>query len=404
MTARFVGSRRLGALLAVGGVLACDSTPPQDQDEIAVGLMLSYSGFLAANSANSERALLMAMESANDAGGIGGRRLRVVARDTRSDISRVTASARSLLDAGASVIIGPDTTDLITQLRPVLGDRTVILPSFATASAIEWKPPSWFVMGPAATRVACELMTQVRADKRTNPIVIVNPTGYNGWLAWEFANHYGLPKYVLPTDETSTIATVRPLAASTADSFVLAAFPTSASSLMYALSSIGGLDPSRWYLSPTLHTPAFLASIPQGMLRGSHGVAPGTVAGAVDFAASFKARWQDSPLDDAYPFYDAGAIAALSLARAVAREGALPTGTGLSKHIQAVTRAGGVSVLWNEFGKGIELLRSGVEIQYFGLSGFIEFDISGQTPAASTSWWTISENGFTDVRQESNCN
>jgi ABC-type branched-subunit amino acid transport system substrate-binding protein len=401
MTMRFVGL--LGALAAVGGVLACDRTPPPGGDEIAVGLMLSYSGYLAANSANSERALLMAVESANDAGGVGGRRLHVLARDTRSDVTRVTASAQSLLQAGASVIIGPDTVDLITQLRPVLGDRTVILPSYATASAIEWKPPSWFVMGPASTRVACELMAQVRADKRINPIVIVNPTGYNGWLAWEFANHYGLPKYVLPTDEASTVSNVRPLAGSSADAFVLAAFPTSASSLMYALSSIGGLDPGRWYLSPTLHTPAFLASIPQGMLRGAHGVAPGTVAGAVDFAARFKEHWQDTPLDDAYPFYDAGAVAVLSLARALARDGAVPTGTGLSKHILAVTRAGGSPVLWNELGKGIELLRSGVEIQYFGLSGFIEFDISGQTPAASTSWWTISENGFTDVHQESNC-
>jgi hypothetical protein len=93
----------------------------------------------------------------------------------------------------------------------------------------------------------------------------------------------------------------------------------------------------------------------------------------------------------------------LSLARAVARDAAVPTGTGLSKHILAVTRAGGSPVAWNELSKGIELLRSGVEVQYFGLSGFIEFDVSGQTPAASTGWWTISENGFTDVSQESNC-
>ncbi len=227
-------SKLAWALVMGGGVLGC-STPPAD-DPIPIGLMLSFSGVFAANSANSERALLMVVDAANEAGGVDGRRLRVVARDTRSDVGKVTAAAKDLIDAGAAVIIGPDTTDLVTQLRPVLQDRTMLLPSYATASAIEWKPPSWFVMGPASARVACELVAQLRADGRQNPLVIVNPSGYNSWLAWEFANRYGMVKHVLPTDEASTTSTVRPLTGLTADAFVLAALPTSASSLMYALS------------------------------------------------------------------------------------------------------------------------------------------------------------------------
>jgi ABC-type branched-subunit amino acid transport system substrate-binding protein len=394
-------SKLARALVMVGGVLGC-STPPAE-DPIPIGLMLSFSGVFAANSANSERALLMAVDAANEAGGVAGRRLRVVARDTRSDVAKVTAAATDLIDAGAAVIIGPDTTDLVTQLRPVLQDRTMILPSYATASAIEWKPASWFVMGPAAARVACELVAQLRADSRQSPLVIVNPSGYNSWLAWEFSNRYGMVKHILPTDEASTTATVRPLTGLTTDAFVLAALPTSASSLMYALSSIGALDPSRWYLSPTLHTPAFLASIPKGLLKGAHGVSAGTVAGAADFATEYKARWQDPPLDDAYPFYDAGAVAILAIGRAIALEGAIPSGSGLSKHIQAVTRAGGMPIAWNKIGRGLEALRAGAEIQYFGLSGVIEFDASGQSPAASTNWWAVGDSGFMDVTRTSTC-
>ena len=51
--------------------------------------MLSYTGYLAANSINSERALLMAIEAANAAGGIDQRRVEVLARDTRSDPRKV---------------------------------------------------------------------------------------------------------------------------------------------------------------------------------------------------------------------------------------------------------------------------------------------------------------------------
>src|SRR5207247_2065575 len=140
-------------------------------------------------------------------------------------------------------------------------------------------------------------------------------------------------------------ATVEPIVSSGADSFILAAFPASASALVQGLAAIGGIgDPSRWYLSPTLHTPAFLASIPQGVLAGARGVSSGTVAGAAEFRARFSAEWQDAPLDDAFPFYDAGAVAALALGRAHAREGAIPSGTGMVKHILAVTHAGGTLI------------------------------------------------------------
>src|SRR4051812_15692148 len=160
--------------------------------------MLSFSGYLAASSINSERALLMAIESVNAAGGVqgqqGARPLRVVARDTRSDPAKVAEPARELLAQNVAVMIGPDTTDLVTQLRGVLTTRTVILPSFTTASDVEFKPPSWFVIGAGISRVACELVTQVRKDGRAKPMVIVNPSGYNSSIAWVLGNSYGMPK------------------------------------------------------------------------------------------------------------------------------------------------------------------------------------------------------------------
>ena len=96
-------------------------------------------------------------------------------------------------------------------------------------------------------------------------------------------------------------------------------------------------------------------------------------------------------------------VAILAIGRAMALEGAIPSGTGLSKHIQAVTRAGGMPIAWNKIGRGLEALRAGAEIQYFGLSGVIEFDASGQSPAASTNWWTVGDSGFMDVTRTGTC-
>jgi ABC-type branched-subunit amino acid transport system substrate-binding protein len=401
------GENRLGpAILAVSALaVGCSEPPTTEEDPIEIGVILSYTGYLAASSVNSERALAMTIEAANRAGGIAGRRLHIVARDTRSDASKVGDSVQRLLDAKPAVIIGPDTTELITQLQPLLKDRTLLLPSLNTSGDVRWKSSSWFVMGPSLGRVGCELVSQMTADGRSEPLILVSPAGYNSELAWDMTNHHGMRKVALPSDVTAD--SVRQLAevlSDSADSFVLAAFPSVASKLIYGLASVGALpDPKRWYLSPVLHTPAFLEGIPRGLLDGARGVSPGTVVGAGDFRAAFFARWQDRPMDDAFPFYDAGVVAILAIQRALIQEGAIPSATGLSKHIIAVTKPGGAPVRWNEIGHALELLRNGVEIDYFGLSGQLQFDSEGKTPSASTSWWNIVEGAFEDVPHNDAC-
>ena len=93
----------------------------------------------------------------------------------------------------------------------------------------------------------------------------------------------------------------------------------------------------------------------------------------------------------------------LALQRAFSREGAIPSGTGLTPHILAVTDPAGMSVQWNELPRGLELLRQGHEVRYDGLVGSVVFDSTGQTPAALTTWWTIGPDGFVDVPSASNC-
>jgi branched-chain amino acid transport system substrate-binding protein len=383
---------------------ACSSAAQPDDGSVGIGLLLSYTGHLTADSINSERALLMAIEAANAAGGIGGRRIHTVARDTGSDPSKVMDLARELIDARVALVIGPDADDLAIAARGVLDDHTIILPSFATSSDVLYKSRSWFVIGAPIARMACELAAQLRADDRKRPLLIFNPTGYSASIAWTLTNQYGFARFVLPTNTVPSIASVGPITSANADAFVLAATPSSAAPLVYALLANGALaDPTRLYLSPTLHSPAFLDLVPRDGLSGARGVSQGTASEGPDFRARFSQRWHDEALDDAYPFYDAGALAALSLQRALARDGVLPTGTGLSPHLVAVTRAGGTPIHWNELDRGLALLRMGQDITYLGLSGQLEFDALGQTPGATTSWWTIGPAGFTPRHGNGDC-
>jgi ABC-type branched-subunit amino acid transport system substrate-binding protein len=392
------------ALVTLAALVGCSEPTTQEAPSLPIGLLLSYSGPLAANSVNSERALLMAIEAANLAGGVGGRHLTVIAGDTSGDPRKVNQPARELAAAGAVLFVGPDTTAQAVELKGMFAEQTLILPSFSTADSDIYKPHTWFVMGASPVRVACELHAQLEADGRKAPLVLLDPNGYNNLLGRELGFFYGAQQIFLPTGETSNETTVLPILKASADAYVLATQPRIATSLVYSLAALGRLgDPRTWYLSPTLHTPAFLDTLPKGLLEGAHGVSTGTVAGSVAFRARFTQRWQDRPLDDAYPFYDAGAIAVLALQRALLRDGAITPGAGLARHIIGVTQAGATLVAWDEIGRGLQLLREGREVCYTGLSGTFDFDITGQTRAASTDWFVVGPSDFEDVVSKSEC-
>jgi ABC-type branched-subunit amino acid transport system substrate-binding protein len=348
--------------------------------------------------------LLMALEAANEAGGVAGRLVTTDARDTGSEPDKVVPPARELAESGVAMFIGPDAAALAVQLKEVLESQTVIMPSFTTVDSTIYKPHSWFVMGASPARVACELNAQLQVDGRKTPLVLVDPDGYNYLIGRSLGMAFGASMAFLPTGEASHEATLLPITRAKADAYVLATTPTAATSVIYAMAALGALgDPRRWYLSPTLHTPAFLDTIPKGMLEGAHGVATGTAVGAGEFRERFSRRWQDQALDDAYAFYDAGAIAVLALQRAMSQEGSIPPGTGMAKHLVGVTRSGSTPVRWDEIGRGLQLLREGKEVGYIGLSGPLEYDITGQTATANTNWWTIDAGRFADVPSKSDC-
>ena len=82
------------------GIAACEmfagGCGPADDEEtggIAVGVLLPFTGDEAALGRNLEQALLLAVADVNEAGGIGGQKLRLVTRDT------CASSAPALLSA-----------------------------------------------------------------------------------------------------------------------------------------------------------------------------------------------------------------------------------------------------------------------------------------------------------------
>src|SRR3984957_2277480 len=76
-----------------------------DRDPIIIGAAIAQSGFVAPYDTDPAKAAEMAIEDVNAKGGGLGRPLKMMYRDTKSDIAGGAVAAQELLDAGAKVII-----------------------------------------------------------------------------------------------------------------------------------------------------------------------------------------------------------------------------------------------------------------------------------------------------------
>ena len=151
------GARLRFGLFAALCALSAAGCAPESPDEsgLEVGALLPFTGELAAYGAAYERALILAVETVNDAGGVAGRKVRLVARDTHSETERGLDSARELLDMGVVNVIGPEEPELTLRMAPLFADydSMQILPSSSSPRPGGRTPDAdWFHIAPGPRR------------------------------------------------------------------------------------------------------------------------------------------------------------------------------------------------------------------------------------------------------------
>ncbi len=381
-------------------VVACVTPPAEDRsDSIAIGVLLPFTGDIAATGTNAERALILAVERLNKAGGVAGKRLRLVARDEHSDIKRGLEEARALIDDDHVVaIIGPESEDLAKSMVPLIKAHKIVQisggvtsPSFTTIDDDGY----WFRTTPAANLYASALVGRMQADGIARAVVLYVSdefgTGFANGLIYELSRssiHAPAPISFQPGERTYKDTINRALA-STPDAVVLVAYPKSSAAIVREWGILGGTG--KWYLAPSLKAEVFINNVPPGLLAGAVGVSPAVAADAQDFAQAFAARWSgDRPLPAAFFYYDAAAVLNLAIASAARNSaGAVPSGDAIRDALTALSRPPGDSVAWHELDRALALVQAGQEIDYRGVSGEVDLDDRGDVQGGRVEFWTI---------------
>jgi ABC-type branched-subunit amino acid transport system substrate-binding protein len=387
--------RAAGTLMAFALSAACLGDPENgvsDPNAIPLALLLSYTGSSASNSINSERAVRLAVERINQAGGLSGRPLRLVLRDIQSDGNRTDRLFSQLVNEKTAAFIGPDSPNVVTRFVETHRQRTLFLPSVATSARDSFFGAyNWFAFGPNSRTLGCAFRWRLARDSVKRPLILHSSDSFHTEVALLLKRALDAPDrtIAIPSYAGLSAAVIEEVLRRDADGLLLMAFPESAAPFISEL-SFRTKTGTRLYLSPTLNTPRFFQVVPPGALVGATLATPGRVAEGDAFAALFRQRWREDPLDEAYGFYDAAAVAALALQAALVQTGAPPTVETLGGFVRPVAGPPGEVITWNTLDRGLELLRAGQDIDYQGLSGQLDFDAQGD-PAKTLVQWSRRE-------------
>ncbi len=391
-----------GCLLLLAG---CGSSTPDQTESVTVGLLLPFTGADSATSSNFERAALFAAKRVNEAGGIGGKPLRIVSQDTHSELERGERSAQWLIDAGAQVVVGPESAAIAPALYPTLTAHGVVLLSPLIGAGEEPTfdcAEPWLRLAPSAKAMGENLAKEIISQKVSEVTIIYADDAYDaalsGALRALFVSRGGAVPLQLKIDPEaqSYAGVVKAALAQGVSSVLLATSARAGALLVNEFDALSGRK-IQWFLSPQLKTELFVANVAPDALENALGVAPQIFDKTDAFPDAFAQEWQgDVPLEGAYFYYDAIALLAFGLQQVATTDGAFDL-REFAKIIQQVANAPGETTKWNEIASGMSFIREGGDIFYGGLTGPMLLTPCGERPQGRSSEFTVRDGRIVDL-------
>jgi len=121
----------------VCGVLLFVGCAKEEPEEYKIGSILPLTGDAAQWGAEPQKAIQMAVEEINSAGGINGKKLRVVFEDTQASAKLGTTVLNKLITSDkVQVVVGPVASSVMLAIAPIANSNQVVLISPSATSNV----------------------------------------------------------------------------------------------------------------------------------------------------------------------------------------------------------------------------------------------------------------------------
>lgn len=363
---------------------------------VRIGVLLPITG-----GSDFKEPLEWAKENINRQGGIGGRPVELVYRDTGT--GNTTQMAEGLLaDDSVRIVIGPKTSDEVYLLAPeFIKKKKLLISPLATSAGISmafgndgyfWRTTQGDV---AQVKVIINLLNEKGVHRVS--LLAENTTYGETFYNWGgfFATEYGLNLVSIQQFEpgSNTLdADVAKALQSNPEYIVAACSPSDAATIKRAIDRSG--KAVKLLLTDGAVSPVLISSLGSAA-DGIEGTSS-TADPSTGFSVAYKEKFGHAPTDYAAPVYDALLLAAYTMARQDVTPSESPADS-----IRNVVYGNGTSKGWDaqEVHEALLAIRLGKTPAISGASGPLDYDtVFGVDPLVTYySHWIVEGGDFRTI-------
>jgi branched-chain amino acid transport system substrate-binding protein len=168
----FAGICSLGALLFAPGC-----SPPPPSEPVKIGAIFAVTGPASFLGAPEEKTAQMLVEKINAAGGVNGRKLELVVKDSGGSPEKAVSFAKQLIEEDKVLaIIGPSTSGETMQIKAICEENKVPLVSCAAAETIVNPVAKYVFKVPQKDSQAVTWIYRTMKDRGITNIAILSST------------------------------------------------------------------------------------------------------------------------------------------------------------------------------------------------------------------------------------
>ena len=412
LAVRFTG---LFIVFVAGASLSCHVMDPQEPttvpetyrpvetttvgsgETIKIGTVLPSTGALSLTGPNSELAIALAFDLINEAGGVNGKRIEVINRDSGTSEQLGTDAASGLINIhDVPVILGAVSSGVTVAIAEsvTVPSGVLLVSPISSSNAITALDDNDMVFRTSVSdavksEVAARLARSLGYDTVSTSYVN-NAFGVS--LSNGFTDHFETLGGTV-TDQvshelgqTSYTSELRKASEYDPEALVAIAYTDTAYTLLREAAE-GGYFENYIFFSP-LYTQELFDTIGVQNFEGAYGVTPG--APLTDARQWFFNEFAERKNGDiGFPLisesFDAAMIVALAIEHADSEHPA-----AIRDALRAVANPPGRKVGPQEIELALQLIREGVDVDYVGASGEADFDENGDV-SGSMEIWRISD-------------
>lgn len=376
---------KLGAASAAGLALPFNVFA-QSGNELLIGSLTPLTGAGSPYGPGMLKAMEIAVKEVNDAGGMAGRKLKLISEDAQTNPQAAVLAAKKLIEINkVQAVLGTWASGVSLAVMPLTDAANIIEMNVSGAPAISTLDKKDLVWRFQATNDrfgrAFAKIAEKRGFKRPATMAFNNASGRgntDGFIkAWEAAGHGKvLANVVYEPNRPSYRSELQQVLATNPDVIVMGSYLPDTTIILREWYQVG--HDNAWIIPGWAANPNLVKALGDDATNGL--IAVDTVSNVnaesyKDLSARYQKAAGQALSDNVYAAMAYDMVISLALAAQKAGQNASPP--DISKQIRAVSNPPGEKVY--AFAQGKKLLEAGKDVDYEGASSRLNFDEYGDS-------------------------